>query len=217
MSLDGELGGVAAELLVVLDDVCIGRGYAAGIVYVIVFNVCLWAITGGAGGTGDSLITVGNVCFIVDQIRVLPLNDVWFGVPFWLFPYRHVISIRWDVIWVIKSYVLTTLFLFLLFLLLGFLFLRFLWHFGLVATLAVVAQDQAKHHQGKDSGTATNNSRNCPNGKDHCLCCGTWAADKGPIVGCLADGTLRALDTQTGHQGLTSLSSVELGADTGVT
>lgn len=181
------------------------------------FNICLRAITGGTWSTGDSLAVVGNVCFIIDQIRVLPLNDVWFGVPFRLFPYCHVISVWRDVVWVIKSYILTALFLFLLFLLLGFLLLRFLWHFGLVATPAVVAQDEAEYHQGKDGGTAANNSRNCPNGKNYCLCCRAWAADKCSIVGCLADSTLRALDTQTGHQGLTILSCVELRADTGET
>lgn len=181
------------------------------------FNVCLLAITGGAGSTGDGLIVVGNVCFIIDQIRVLPLNDVRFGVPFWLFPYRHVISIWWDIIWVIKRYVLTTLFLFLLLLLLGFLLLSFLWHFGLVAALAVVAQDQAEHHQGKNSGTAANNSRNCPNREDHCLCCGAWAADECSVVGCLTDSTFRTLNAQTSYQGFTRLSCVELRADTAET
>lgn len=169
VSLDGKLGRVTAKLLVVLDDVSIRRSDTAGIVYIIVFNICLWGIAGGTGSTGDRLVVVRNVCFIIDQVRVFPLNDVWFGVPFRLLPYRHVISIWRDVIWVVECYILATLLLFLLLLLLGFLFLGFLWHFGLVAVLAMVAQDQAEHHQGEDSGTAANNSWHRPDGKDHCL------------------------------------------------
>lgn len=214
VSLDGELRSVAAELLVVLDDVCIRRSDTAGIVYVIVFDFCLLTIAGGARSTRDGLVVVGNVCLIVNQIRVLPLNDVWFRVPFWLFPYCHVIAIWWDVIWVIKCNILATLLLFLLLLFLRFLLLRFLWHFGLVAGLAVVAQDQTEDHQGKNSGTAANDSRHCPDGEDHSVSCRAGAADKPSVVGCFADSTLRALDAQTGHQSLTGFSCVELRADT---
>lgn len=180
-------------------------------------NVCLLAVTGGTRSAGDSLVVVGNVCFIVYQVRVLPLNDVRFGVPFWLFPDCHVVSVRWDVVWVIECHILAALFLFLLFLLLGFLLLGLLWHFGLVAAPAVVAQDEAKHHQGEDCGTAAYDCWDCPNGENHGLGCGVRTAHKRPIVSRLTDSTLRALGTQTGHQSLTTLSCIELGADTSET
>lgn len=178
------------------------------------FNIRFWYIAGGARSTGDGLIVVWDVGFVIDQIRIFPLYDVGFWVPLWLFPYRHVISIWWDIIWIIEGYVLTALLLFLL-LLLGLLLLGLLWHFGLVAVLAVVAQDQAEHHQGKDSGTAADNSRHCPDREDHLLCCGAWAADKTTIVGRLTDGSLWTLDAQTGHKGLAGLACVELSADAG--
>lgn len=212
--LDGELGCVAAELFVVLDDICVRGGDAAGIVDVVVFNVRLRATTGSAGRTGYRLVVVGNVRLVVDQVWVLPLDDIRFRVPFRLLPHRHVVSVRWNVVWVIKRYVLAALFLFLLLLLLlRFLLLGFLWHFGLVAASAMVAQDQAENHQGKDGGTAANNCRDGPYWKDHCIGSRARAADKGSVVGRLADCTLRALDAQTGNQGLARLSCVELGAD----
>jgi hypothetical protein len=50
MPLDGKLGRVAAELLVVLDDVGVRGGDAAGIVDVIVLDLLLG---GSQGRTGD--------------------------------------------------------------------------------------------------------------------------------------------------------------------
>ena len=139
------------------------------------------------------------------------------GVPFRLLPYRHVISVWRDVIRVIERHVLATLLLFLLLLLLGLLLLGLLWHFGPVAAPAVVAQDQAEDHHGEDSGTAADNGGHRPDGEDHGLRRGAGAAHKATVVGCFADSSLRTLDTQTGHQGLTRPSCVELGADAGVT
>lgn len=214
VSLDGELGRVAAELLVMLDDVGVGRGDAAGVVYVIVLDVCLRHLAGGTWGAGDGLVVVGDVCLVVDQVGVLPLDDVWLGVPLRLLPHRHVITVRRDVIWVVKGHVLAPFFLLLLLLLR---LLLLLWHFGLVAALAVVAEDQTEHHQGQGCGTASHNGRHCPDGQGKLLGRGARAADEAAIVGRLAESALRALNPQARHQGLAGLASIELRADAGVT
>lgn len=49
MPLDGKFRRVAAELLVVLDDVCVRRGDAAGVVDVVMLYLLLWRSQGGAG------------------------------------------------------------------------------------------------------------------------------------------------------------------------
>lgn len=111
MPLDGELGRVAPKLLVVLDDVGIRGGNAAGIVNIIVLN---FRLGGGQRGTGDGLCGMRDVGLIVDEIGVFPFNDIRFWVPFGLLPDRHVITVGRDVVRVIECHVLASFFLFLL-------------------------------------------------------------------------------------------------------
>lgn len=182
MPLDGELGRVAPKLLVMLDDVSVRGGNAAGVVNVIVLNLGLGR---SQWGTGDRLCGVWDVSFIIDEIWVFSFDDIGFWVSFGLLPDSHIITIRWYVVRVIKRHVLTPFFLLLLFLLLFRTFRLF--------SSALVAEDEAEDKQRQDCRTAAHNSRHGPEGQGQLGRVWSWEADVATIDPC---STLMSWGTQ---------------------
>lgn len=204
--LDGELRSVAAELLVVLDDVSVRGGDAAGVVDVVVLDL---GLRGRQWGTGDRLRGMWDVRLVIDEVRVLPFDDVRFGVAFRLLPDSHVIAIGRDVVRVIKRHVLTA---FLLLLLLRFLLL--FWPLRLLPP-ALVAEDEAEHQQCQHRGTAAHDGRHGPERQGQL---GGVRGREAHVATVDACPTLMARSTQhsqAGHHGLTRPSRVRLRAAAG--
>jgi len=203
--LDGELGRVAPKLLVVLDDVGIRGGDAAGVVDVVVLDL---GLRGSQWGAGDRLRGVWDVGFVIDEIRVFPFDDVGFRVPFGLLPDGHVITVGRDVVRVIKCHILAPFFLLLLCFLLLFRAFRLL-------SSALVAEDEAKDQQRQDSRTAAHDGRHGPEGQGQLGGVRGREADMATVDPCptlMARGTR---DPQARHHGLAHPSCEGLGAAAG--
>lgn len=205
MPLDGELGRVAPELLVVLDDVGVRGGDAAGVVNVIVLDL---GLGGSQRGAGDRLGGVRNVGFVVDEIWVFSFNDIGFRVPFGLLPDGHVIAVGRDVVGVIKRHILAPFFLLLL------RFLLLFWDFRLLSS-ALVAEDEAEDQQRQDRRAAAHNSRHSPEGQGQLGGVQGWEADVAAVDPCSTLVAWGARDPQARHHCLARPSGVRLGAAAG--
>lgn len=151
---------------------------------------------------------MGKIGLIIDEVGVFPLNDVWFRVPFRLFSHGHVLPIGRDVVGVIESNILTSLFLLLL---------RLLLLFGTVGLLApaLITQDQAQDQEGQDGGTAAHDGGHSPQGQGDLLRAWTQDTDVASRASSLAHPPQRTGDAKTGHHHLTCPPCVRLRAATG--
>lgn len=151
---------------------------------------------------------MGDVRLIVDEVGVFPLNDVWLRVPLRLLPHSHIIPVGGDIVWVIKSNVLTSLLLLLL---------RFLLLFGVFGLLppALVTQNQAEHQESQDRRAAAHDSGHGPQGQGDLLGTLTQNTDMPSRTSGFAHSPLRTQHPEAGHHRLTGPPRVGLRAATG--